>query len=397
MSTVQQPEILVVGGGVAGLTATAVLADAGWHVLCVDQVPETVGATDNRTTAFLGPAVDLLSECGVWQRLAADIAPLATMRLIDAGGQQNEAREIADFKAAEIAPDSAGFGWNVPNIAIRAALRDRIAEQAGATLKHDTGLDALTARRDHVRVRLTDGTCLTPHLVIGADGRDSAVRDLAGIGTRRWRYEQKALVFSVTHEAPHLGVSTEIHRTGGPFTLVPMPDRDGAHRSSVVWMEHAGEAVRLAGLHEAAFIAEMNERSLGVLGRLSAPSPRTPWPMMALIAERLTAPRVALIAEAAHVVPPIGAQGLNMSLGDIATLRDRIAGGDPGRAEALRAYQRRWPELRARVTAIDALNRAAMTSAQPLRDLRRAGLSLIATAPAIRRTAMRLGLGVSAG
>lgn len=390
-------DILVVGGGVAGLTATAALAHGGWRVLCVDQAPESAGASDTRTTAFLSPAVDLLRECGVWDKVAADIAPLTTMRLIDAGGAANEAREIADFNADEVAPDTPGFGWNVPNTAMRAALCERIGEQKHATLRHEVGLETLTSRRDHMIVRLTDGAVLRPRLVIGADGRDSAVRQLAGIDARRWRFEQKALVFSVDHEAPHLGVSTEIHRTGGPFTLVPMPDRDGAHRSSIVWMENAGEADRLAALPEAAFIAEMNDRSLGVLGRLTNPTPRAPWPMMALIADRLTAPRVALIAEAAHVVPPIGAQGLNMSLGDIAALGDAVAGGDPGRADALSAYQRRWPELRARVSGIDALNRAAMATSQPVRDMRRAGLTLIATAAPLRRAAMRMGLGVTSG
>ena len=388
-------DILVVGGGVAGLTATAALAHAGWRVVCVDQAPESAGAADTRTTAFLRPAVEMLSEIGVWQRVAADIAPLTTMRLIDAGGPENEAREIADFNAQEVAPDASGFGWNVPNAAIRKALLERLGEQPTATLHHSTGLEALTSRRDHVIATLTDGTTLRPRLVIGADGRDSAVRELARIGVKRWRYEQKALVFSVDHEAPHLGVSTEIHRTGGPFTLVPMPDVGGTHRSSIVWMEGARDADRLAALPEAAFIAEMNDRSLGILGRLSKPTKRAPWPMMALIADRLTAPRVALIAEAAHVVPPIGAQGLNMSLGDIAVLRDAIAGDDPGRADALNAYQRRWPELAARVAGVDALNRAAMTTTPALRDLRRAGLTLIATAAPLRRAAMRMGLGVA--
>lgn len=388
-------DILVVGGGVAGLTATAALAQAGWRVLCVDQAPESAGATDTRTTAFLHPAIELLSEIGVWQGLAAEIAPLTTMRLIDAGGPENEAREIADFNANEVAPDVDGFGWNVPNTAIRSALRDAIAKLPTATLRHGVGLEALTPRRDHVIATLCDGSSLRPRLVVGADGRNSAVRDLAGIGAKRWRYEQKALVFSVDHDAPHLGVSTEIHRTGGPFTLVPMPDVDGTHRSSIVWMERASEADRLAALPEAAFIVEMNDRSLGVLGRLSNPTKRAPWPMMALIADRLTAPRVALIAEAAHVVPPIGAQGLNMSLGDISALRGVIAGGDPGRADALKSYQRRWPELAARVAGVDALNRAAMTTTPALRDLRRAGLTLIATANPLRRVAMRMGLGVS--
>jgi 2-octaprenyl-6-methoxyphenol hydroxylase len=158
-------------------------------------------------------------------------------------------------------------------------------------------------------------------------------------------------------------------------------------------METAGEAMRLAALSDAEFEQALNERSLDVLGPLRAISPRAAWPIISLIAHRLTAPRIALVAEAAHVVPPIGAQGLNMSLADIAALRDGI-GDDPGAADSLAAYQRRWPELAARVAGIDTLNRAAMAGAQPIRDLRRAGLGLIARARPVRQTAMRMGLGV---
>lgn len=387
----QDTDILIIGGGVAGLTATAAFAAAGFDTICVDRAPVAAGASDTRTTAFLRPAVELLTEIGVWPKIAGEIAPLNLMRLIDAGGEANEAREIADFDAGEIAEPP--FGWNVANTAIRAALTERLAELPRAALAHETALEALTPRRDRMIARLSDGGTVGARLVVGADGRDSAVRRMAGIGVRRHSYAQKALVFTVVHDEPHLGLSTEIHRAGGPFTLVPMPDRDGERRSSVVWMERAAEAARLADMPQAAFERAANERSLGVLGPLRLASGRQLWPMISLLADRLTAPRVALIAEAAHVVPPIGAQGLNMSLGDIALLRDRAQGGDPGLAEALAAYQRRWPELAARVAGIGALNIAAMAEAQPLRDLRRAGLGLIARAAPLRRTAMRWGMG----
>lgn len=383
-------DILVVGGGVAGLTATAVLAGAGRRTLCIDAAPREAGAGDSRTTAFLRPAVDLLTEAGVWPRLDGAIAPLDTMRLIDAGGVRNEAREIADFHAAEISEPP--FGWNVANRDMRLALMTQCDASPGADLAFGVSLEGLTPRRGHQIARLSDGRRIRARLVVGADGRDSAVRGFAGIGAKRTGYGQKALVFTVSHEEPHRNVSTEIHRSGGPFTLVPMPDAGGP-RSSVVWMEHAGEAMRLAALPHEAFDAALNTRSLDVLGPLRAVSPRAAWPIISLIAHRLTAPRIALIAEAAHVVPPIGAQGLNMSLADIAALCDGI-GEDPGAADSLAAYQRRWPELAARVAGIDALNRAAMAGAQPIRDIRRAGLGLIARARPVRQTAMRMGLGV---
>ncbi len=205
---------------------------------------------------------------------------------------------------------------------------------------------------------------------------------------------------SVAHPEPHGDISTEIHRSGGPFTLVPLPDRDGRHHSAVVWMETGPEANRLAGLDKTAFEAELTTRSCHVLGPLTLESPRRVWPIISQVASRLDGPRTALVAEAAHVIPPIGAQGLNMSLRDIATLRDlclraREAGGDIGAPDLLSSYHRaRHGDILARVAGIDALNRAAMARPQVLRDLRRAGLRTLHGLKPVRQTAMRMGLGV---
>ena len=207
------------------------------------------------------------------------------------------------------------------------------------------------------------------------------------------------MVFTVAHPLPHDGVSIEIHRSGGPFTLVPLPDRDGAPASAVVWMEAGPRAAELAAMPVGPFEAALNARSCGVLGRLSLASPRRLWPIVAQVAARLDGPRTALVAEAAHVVPPIGAQGLNMSLKDIATLLDlcvaaRDAGGDIGAPELLARYHRaRHGDVLFRIAGLDALNRAAMAGARPLRDLRRAGLRTLHGVTPLRRAAMRLGLG----
>ncbi|MEL7464433.1 MAG: FAD-dependent monooxygenase [Pseudomonadota bacterium] len=388
-----ETDILIIGGGVAGLAATAAFAASGRRAICVDRAPVAAGMNDTRTTAFLKPAVAVLEDAGVWPLLSGETAALDVMRLIDAGGRENAAREIADFAADEIGEPP--FGWNVPNAAMRQALNKRIEQLETAEQRAETAIEDLIVRRDHALARLSDGSTIKAQLVVGADGRNSTIRDMAGISARRWDYGQKALVFTVAMEEPHFGVSTEIHRTGGPFTLVPMPDGEDGPRCSVVWMERAGEAERLAALPVPEFEEALNERALGVHGRLKLASGRAAWPIISLIAERLTAPRIALIAESAHVVPPIGAQGLNMSLGDIETLMKAVAagGGDPGAATALSAYQRRWPELAARVSGVDALNRAALTKAQPLRDLRRVGLTALTQMRPAKALAMRLGMG----
>lgn len=394
-------DVLVAGGGVAGLVAAAAFAAEGFETLCVDPVPPVtaLGAagSDLRSTAFLLPAIGLLERAGLWDALAPHAAPLRTMRIVDAGGAPGHVRERVDFSAAEVGADL--FGYNLPNWLLR---REMVA-RLGPTLRAPAAVVRVTPRTAEAVVALADGTTLRARLVVAADGRDSLVRAAAGIDARRWAYGQKAVVFTVVHALPHDDASTEIHRSGGPFTLVPLPDGPEGHRSAVVWMEDGPRAAALAAMEPAAFDAALAERACGILGEIRLDGARGLWPIVSQLAPRLDGPRTALIAEAAHVVPPIGAQGLNMSLGDIATLVElaaaaRTAGEDFGGPAVLARYHRaRHGEIAARVAGIDALNRAAMAGARPLRDLRRAALHALAVTPPLRRAAMRLGLGTRPG
>ena len=398
-----ETDVLVAGGGVAGLAAAAAFAGAGFRVICVDPVPpvtsgDAAGA-DLRSTAFLMPALALLDRAGLKQRLAPHAAPLRVMRIVDAGGAEGVVRTTADFAAEEAGVEA--FGWNLPNWLLRREMVARLAEIPSAELRPGTRVDRVTPRRDGAIVALSDGCQLRAGLVVAADGRDSTVRRSLGIRARRWGFGQKALVFTVAHERPHDGVSTEVHRSGGPFTLVPLPDRDGVPHSAVVWMDRGPQAAALAALPDAALAEAATNRSCGILGALRPVGGRALWPIVAQLAERLDGPRAALVAEAAHVVPPIGAQGLNMSLSDIAALLDRVAaardtGADIGASGLLAAYHRsRYGEILARVAGIDALNRAAMAGAQPLRDVRALGLRALHGFGPLRRQAMRLGLGLA--
>ncbi|PYF09540.1 2-octaprenyl-6-methoxyphenol hydroxylase [Rhodobacter viridis] len=392
-------DILISGGGVAGLVAAAAFGSAGFTTICVDPEPpvtaESDARADMRTTAFLHPSRAVLERAGLWARLAPHAAALQVMRIIDAGGARPEARIVRDFDAADISDEP--FGWNFPNWLLRREMVARLAEIPLVDFRPGVATVGLLTRESGAEVRLSDGTLVTAKLVIGADGRNSFVREASGIGTKTTHYGQKALVCAVTHPSPHGNVSTEVHRSGGPFTLVPLPDRDGKPSSAIVWMERGPEAERLAALEPADFEREMTERSTGLLGPLTLVTRRALWPMITQIACTFTGERVALIAEAAHVIPPIGAQGLNMSLADLRCLLD-LAEKDPahlGSPAMLTAYnRRRWPEVKAREVGIDLLNRASMVEPRPLRDLRAAALGALYALKPVRKTLMRAGLGM---
>lgn len=394
-------DILISGGGVAGLTAAATFGTAGFSVLLCDPArpvtSDTETGADLRTTAFLQPAKALLSDTGLWPRLQDHAAPLRIMRIVDAGGPTPEPRVTRDFNSADIAVEA--FGWNLPNWLLRREILAHLADLPNVEFRPGTGTAGLLTRESEAIVRLSDGTSVRTRLVVAADGRNSPMREAAGISVKTTRYGQKALAFAVSHPIPHENVSTEIHRSGGPFTLVPLPDRDGLPCSAVVWMEDGAEALRLSNLPVAEFEAVMMERSCGLFGPLTLLTDRSLWPIITQVAERMSGERLALMAEAAHVVPPIGAQGLNMSLGDLRVLRD-LATASPdqlgSRAMLDTYHRRRHAEVRIRAAGIDALNRASQMSAQPLRDLRAAGLSALYGAAPVRKMLMQMGLGARA-
>ena len=392
-------DILVSGGGIAGLTAAAAFGAAGFSVICVDPEPpvtsEAAAGSDLRTTAFLQPSVPVLQAAGLWDRLEPFAAPLQVMRIVDAGGPTPDPRIVKDFDASDISDQP--FGWNLPNWLLRREMAARLAEMPNVTFRPGTATTRLLTRESKALVTLSDGSTVAARMVAAADGRNSTMREALGIPVKTLRYGQKALAFAVTHPIPHGNVSTEIHRSGGPFTLVPLPDREGVPSSAIVWMETGPEVARLAALPVAEFEAAINTRSCHILGPLTLASRRTAWPIISQIAERMAGERTALLAEAAHVVPPIGAQGLNMSLADLRVLLD-LAAQDPsdlGSRKMLDAYHHaRHREVQLRVTGIDALNRASMMGAPALRNLRAGLLDTLYSIAPLRRTMMRAGLGV---
>jgi 2-octaprenyl-6-methoxyphenol hydroxylase len=234
-------------------------------------------------------------------------------------------------------------------------------------------------------------------LVVAADGRNSIAPAAAGIAVRTWTYPQSAIVTSFGHTRPHNAIVNELHRRVGPLTTVPLPGL----RSSLVWAEEPQEAQRVTSLDSSAFADLLEDRLQGVLGRISEVGPRALFPLSGSTAERMAARRIALVGEAAHVIPPIGAQGLNLGMRDAAGLAECAAdahasGQDVGGSEMLAAYQRvRGADVAARTAAIDLLNRSLLTDFLPLDILRGTAAHILANSNTLRRLLMQGGLGAA--
>jgi len=388
-------EILVCGGGITGLLAANIFASKGYKVMCVDpsnhlSTLDPLGA-DFRSTAFLQPSIELLQEANIWQNLLPFATPLKIMRIIDAGGSDGRPRTVKEFDSSEISEKP--FGWNLQNHKIRHELYTKLESLPNVEIRYGHKLIKILTRTTRAKAYVSDSTVIDAQLILGADGRNSFIRNTSGIKSETHTSGQKALVFTINHTRPHKNISTEIHMTGGPFTFVPLQDVNKSPCSAVVWMEHDGNASELLKLSKENFEIAATKRSCGVLGDITLISNRSIWPIITQVAERFSAERVALIGEAAHVIPPIGAQGLNMSLADIGLLSELSDKHDLGNYTMLEEYNRkRLISVNIRAKGISLLNSVSMSETQWIKDLRNSGLGVIYDSVSIRKKLMQLGV-----
>jgi 2-octaprenyl-6-methoxyphenol hydroxylase len=382
-------DVIVAGAGPAGLAAACLLALDGRRVALVARAHGDV--KDPRTVALMRPSIQLLSHIGIWPgELKGKTAALKKLRLVDDTGSLFKAPSIT-FDPAEIGEEA--FGWNFPLELLIPALHARALE-LGVALTEADAASARTAS-DSVTITTTTGQRVSARVALAADGRNSVLREAAGIRTNRWSYDQAALVTSFDHSGPHDGISTEHHRAAGPFTTVPMP----GNRSALVWMERPQRAAELMALSDNALAAEIQIGTHGELGRVSNIGSRRVFPMQGLVARAFSHNRIMLIGEAGHVVPPIGAQGLNMSLRDAAQAADLMEGeDDPGSTSVLADYDAlRRRDVQPRQQAIDLMNRSLLSGFLALETGRAAALSLLAQFGPLRRSVMQYGLAPSRG
>jgi 2-octaprenyl-6-methoxyphenol hydroxylase len=378
-------EVAVIGGGPAGLVSAIALAAAGVETLLIARAAET----DHRTTALLAGSVTALATLGVWQGCLPHAAPLREIRIVDDTQRLIRAPEIS-FSAAEIGLDA--FGYNIENRHLIAALLARAAEEK--KLARLAGV-ALAVASDAAGVTITLADCeARARLVIGADGQHSLCRAAAGIGTQRRAYPQTALTLNLEHARPHADTSTEFHTAAGPFTLVPLPDR----RSSLVCVLDPEATAELAAMDDIELSVEIERRAHSLLGKMSAEQGRGIFWLAVETADAFARERVALVGEAAHVVPPIGAQGLNLGLRDGATIAEIVADArrqnlDLGAPAVLARYDaQRRADVASRSIAVDLLNRSLLTDFIPAQGARGLSLYLVDRIGPLRRALMREGV-----
>jgi 2-octaprenyl-6-methoxyphenol hydroxylase len=379
-------DVVVAGAGPAGLATGLALAHAGFRTAIIG--PRS-NPNDGRSAALFQGSVEVLKRLDAWPSIAKASQPLDAIRLVDATGALFRAPEVT-FRASEIGQEA--FGYNVPNSALTAALETLAARRL--TRITTTAVTAYQIGPDQVTLTTADGQALETKLVAGADGRMSASRAAAGIITQQWDYDQAAVVCAFSHSRTHKNVSTELHRRSGPMTMVPGP----GNTSNLVWVETPTEAQRLVELRDADFTSEVSRHLGGLLGTLTLNTPRRIFPLSGQTANPLAQNRVALIGEAGHVMPPIGAQGLNLSFRDAASLAEIVAsardsGGDIGAPETLARYaSARKADVTSRVWTIDLLNRSLMSPYVPVHMLRGLGLFALNTLTPLRQRVMREGM-----
>lgn len=388
MTEARTHTILVAGTGPAGLSAALLLAEAGHEVALAGPRP----ADDVRTTALMLPALDMLDPLGIMPALAAEAAPLRAMRIVDATTRLIRSPTVT-FRAGEIGEEH--FGLNIPNRVLNAELEKTVRAHPALSWYESMVVDWRLGETG-VCARLEDGLEIQASLAVAADGRRSPARDAAGIRTHHRSYPQAALVLNFAHARDHGSTSTEFHTETGPCTQVPLPGR----RSSLVWVVRPETAHELAAMDDAALSRRLERRIESFLGWVTVEPGRQIYPLSATLPARIAANRVALVGEAAHVFPPIGAQGLNLGMRDI---RDLLAvahafRSDPGAEAALRAYERkRRPDIMARSGAVNLLNRSLLSDLLPAQLARSAGLGVVGAFGPLRALFMREGMRPGSG
>ena len=391
-------DVLIAGAGLAGATFALAAAQGGLKVVLVDPQPfeaQLAPSFDGRSTAIAFATFRMLDALGVGDALRPHACRMDRILVTD-GRRPGAASHRASsaflrFDADEIGDRTGGepLGYMVENRRIRAALAEAIA-RAGIEVRAPAAVTGVEAGPVLSRATLGDGSVIEASLTVGAEGRASPVRRAAGIDTVGWGYRQSGVVATVSLGRDHGNVAHEYFLPSGPFAILPLTER----RASLVWTEttRRGEALRAAS--DAAFDAHLMRRFGDFLEDVTVVGPRFVYPLSLQLAEQLTAPRTALIGDAAHAVHPVAGQGLNMGLKDAAALAEVLVeamrlGEDIGAETVLDRYAR-WRRFdnAALAAGFDGFVRLFSNDLTPVRLARDLGMVAVNRIAPLRRAFM---------
>ena len=390
-------DLLILGGGLTGMALALTAARKGLSSHVVDRADPaelTAEGFDARASAISTASWNLFRNIGLAEALEPFACPITSIAVTD-GMRPGR----IDFTPQ---PHEGSLGRMFANRRLRLALFEAAGREA--LIEWHSGATVLRREQsDHaVAVELAGGTRLAAALMVAAEGRGSPTREEAGIAVARWDYRHRAIITGLAHEKPHGGVAWEIFYPAGPYALLPLnDDEDGRHRSALVWTVAERDAEGVLALSDRAFAAEAAERMHSILGEIDVVSARSSWPLGFHHTARITAPRLALVGDAAHGIHPIAGQGLNLGLRDVAALVEVLAGGmriglDPGDAQLLARYES-WRGLDAFMVALatDGLTRLFGIPGAAPSAVRRLGMAAVQRTPALKRWFMDEARGVS--
>lgn len=387
-------DVVVVGAGATGLLAALGASRLGLRTaVCGADASVRPPPVKSRTAALLAPTVRVLDEMGVWEQMRTSATAIHGIRIVDDMGRWPRAPEIL-FRASELGEDA--LGWNIANWDVSAALLEQLTAEGQCSFITSGDVVDLTLQDEVAIVHMEDGRNIQVRLVIGADGRGSICRGASGVTVSRRDLDQVAITAILRHSRSHNHISTEFHRPAGPFTTVPVAKNE----SSLVWVEKADFAKGLLAEDQVGGVAPLiEERLQGLLGSITSVAGLQMFPLSFLSTDRMHGQRVVLVGEAAHVFPPIGAQGLNLGFRDVAGLLHLLkthsggpdAVGCPG---MLKAYEEmRRGDVQSRHQGVNFLNNMLISSIAPTHLARGAALHVLNHSPFLKRQVMRLGMG----
>ncbi len=391
----ESADLVIAGGGLVGATLGLAAARGGLTVAIVDRErPEDYldAAFDGRASAIAFSSKRLFAELGLWEAMLPFAGAIHDIRVTDGASPlflHYDHREVGDE----------ALGWIVENQAIRAALFRATADHPRISWRHGAAITGWREDGASIVAATDGGMAIRAALLVAADGRRSRLRAEAGIRTSEWSYNQSGIVCTAVHELGHANIAHERFLPAGPFAILPLPDRDGKHRSSIVWTERSDVAAAIMQLPLERFEAELRSRFGDFLGQVTTEGRRWSWPLGVVLAERYTAPRFALAGDAAHGMHPIAGQGFNMGLRDVAALAEQLVdarrvGLDIGAADVLARYERwRHFDNGAMIAVTDMLNRLFSNDIAPLKLARDLGLGIVNRLPPVRRMFMRHAMG----
>ncbi|MDA8586428.1 FAD-dependent monooxygenase [Rhodobacteraceae bacterium] len=388
-------DIIIAGGGLNGVTMALALASAGFRVALIEPQAAAKRKTkgfDGRSYALAIASKRVLESLNVWPELT-DVQPILQIKVTDGKAGTGPSPLMLAFDHAEI--EEGPMGYMVEDRHLRPALLN-VAKKTDITQINDH-VTHHAADATGVTITLGSGETRRASVLVGCDGRTSAIAERSGVKRIGWSYDQTALVTALAHEKPHNGTAHQFFVPSGPLAILPLTK----NRASIVWTESTSRAQTIQSMNDADYLAELRPRFGSFLGAIELTGDRFTYPLALSLAQNFVANRVALVGDAAHVVHPIAGQGLNAGLKDVAALAEVLIdakrrGEDIGRSDVLVRYEQwRRFDATALAAATDVINRLFSNDNSLLRGIRDIGLGLTNAVPGLRRRLIREAAGLT--